>query len=97
VKKNSNDLSQTGLEIDNGPKGQVDSIAACYSVSPNSYGDSFARFHVGWVMFYVSSYTICYQLFKSHNVKLKHNLVYFLFTLVYIMVTDQWHVKQVMC
>ncbi|XP_047055953.1 uncharacterized protein LOC124662113 [Lolium rigidum] len=48
VKKNSNDLSQTGIEINNGPKGLVDSIVACYSVSPSSYGDSFARFHVVW-------------------------------------------------
>jgi hypothetical protein len=75
VKKNSNDLSQTGIEINNGPKGLVDSIVACYSVSPSSYGDSFARFHVVWVIHYVSSDTLCYQVFKYHNVRLKHNLI----------------------
>uniref|UniRef100_M8BFH1 Neprosin PEP catalytic domain-containing protein n=1 Tax=Aegilops tauschii TaxID=37682 RepID=M8BFH1_AEGTA len=48
VKKDSGDLSQTGIQIDNGPKGHMDSINACYSVSPSFYGDTFARFHVGW-------------------------------------------------
>ncbi|XBI32553.1 hypothetical protein VPH35_055991 [Triticum aestivum] len=48
VKKDSGDLSQTGIQIDNGPKGHMDSINACYSVSPSFYGDTFVRFHVGW-------------------------------------------------
>uniref|UniRef100_A0ACD5W7D4 Uncharacterized protein n=1 Tax=Avena sativa TaxID=4498 RepID=A0ACD5W7D4_AVESA len=48
VKKDSKDLSQSGIQIDNGPRGHVGSIAACYSVAPSFVGDSFARFYVAW-------------------------------------------------
>uniref|UniRef100_A0ACD5ZQ40 Uncharacterized protein n=1 Tax=Avena sativa TaxID=4498 RepID=A0ACD5ZQ40_AVESA len=48
VKKDSKDLSQSGIQIDNGPRGHVESIAACYSVAPSFVGDSFVRFHVAW-------------------------------------------------
>ena len=57
VKKDSGDLSQTGIQIDNGPKGHMDSINACYSVSPSFYGDTFVRFHVGWVRSNISLVT----------------------------------------
>ncbi|XP_051220809.1 protein neprosin-like [Lolium perenne] len=48
VYKDSADLSQTGIQIDNGPKDQIDSIVVCYSVAPSFAGDTFARFHVSW-------------------------------------------------
>ncbi|XP_044973423.1 uncharacterized protein LOC123440950 [Hordeum vulgare subsp. vulgare] len=48
VYKDSEGYSQTGIQIDNGPMGHLDSITAFYSVSPSYFGDSFARFHVGW-------------------------------------------------
>ncbi|XBI22366.1 hypothetical protein VPH35_063393 [Triticum aestivum] len=48
VKKGSKDISQSGVLIDNGPKSQEEAVGACYSVAPNSTGDTFARFHVVW-------------------------------------------------
>ncbi|KAM0930029.1 hypothetical protein ACQ4PT_001209 [Festuca glaucescens] len=48
VKKGSNDASQTAIQIDNGPRGHVDSICVGYAVSPSVNGDNFARFHAGW-------------------------------------------------
>jgi hypothetical protein len=76
VKKDSQDDSQTGIQIDNGPRGHVDSISACYAVSPSS-GDSFARFHVGWVrnIYYFIAYTLCYQVHTFNNYGYKHNLI----------------------
>jgi hypothetical protein len=49
VKKDSEDLSQTGIQINNRPKGQIDGIVVCYSVAPGHGGDRFSRFHVVWV------------------------------------------------
>jgi hypothetical protein len=49
VNKDSADLSQTGIQIDNGPAVHIESIVVCYSVAPSFAGDSFARFHVAWV------------------------------------------------
>ncbi|KAI4982678.1 hypothetical protein ZWY2020_023170 [Hordeum vulgare] len=47
VKKDSKDLSATGVQIDNGPNG-LEGIIVGYSVAPNLVGDSFARFHIAW-------------------------------------------------
>uniref|UniRef100_A0A8R7PZE4 Neprosin activation peptide domain-containing protein n=1 Tax=Triticum urartu TaxID=4572 RepID=A0A8R7PZE4_TRIUA len=47
VKKDSKDISQSGILIDIGPKVQK-GVGTCYSVAPNSTGDSLARFHVVW-------------------------------------------------
>uniref|UniRef100_A0ACD5XGZ5 Uncharacterized protein n=1 Tax=Avena sativa TaxID=4498 RepID=A0ACD5XGZ5_AVESA len=48
VNKDSKDLRQTGIQIDNGPKDQIDSIVFCYSVAPGLGGDRFDRFHIVW-------------------------------------------------
>ncbi|XP_044972068.1 uncharacterized protein LOC123439415 [Hordeum vulgare subsp. vulgare] len=48
VKKDSKDISQSGMQIDNGPMGHIESVVACYSVAPSYTGDGFARFHVAW-------------------------------------------------
>uniref|UniRef100_A0ACD5Z9Z3 Uncharacterized protein n=1 Tax=Avena sativa TaxID=4498 RepID=A0ACD5Z9Z3_AVESA len=49
VKKDSKDLSASGLNINSGPEGgQADTIGAGYSVSPSLSGDGYARFHVAW-------------------------------------------------
>jgi hypothetical protein len=60
VYKDSADLSQTGIQIDNGPKDQIDSIVVCYSVAPSFAGDTFARFHVSWVSHGIFGYMLCY-------------------------------------
>ncbi|XP_044968807.1 uncharacterized protein LOC123428691 [Hordeum vulgare subsp. vulgare] len=48
VKKDSKDLSQSGVLIYNGPRDQKEGAGACYSIAPSFNGDSFARFHVTW-------------------------------------------------
>lgn len=70
VKKDSKDISQSGMQIDNGPMGHVESVVACYSVAPSYTGDSFARFHVAWVIHNISSDTH-YHLHKFYNMKLQ--------------------------
>ncbi|CAM0885135.1 unnamed protein product [Alopecurus aequalis] len=54
LKNYSLDLSQTGIQIDNGTEDQIESIHVCYSVAPSFAGDSFARFHVAWVSHNIS-------------------------------------------
>jgi hypothetical protein len=49
VKNDSKDLSATSIEIYNG-SGPEEAIVAGYSVSPSLSGDSFARFHISWVI-----------------------------------------------
>jgi hypothetical protein len=49
VKNDSKDLSATSIEIYNG-SGPEEAIVAGYSVSPCLSGDSFARFHISWVI-----------------------------------------------
>ena len=65
VKKGSKDISQSGVLIDNGPKSQEEAVGACYSVAPNSTGDTFARFHVVWVINNISSFT--HYIIKYNN------------------------------
>ncbi|KAI5011524.1 hypothetical protein ZWY2020_013661 [Hordeum vulgare] len=48
VKKDSKDLSQSGVLIYNGPRDQKEGAGACYSIALSFNGDSFARFHVTW-------------------------------------------------
>jgi hypothetical protein len=49
VKNHTKDLSATSIEIYNG-LGREEAIGVGYLVSPSLSGDSFARFHVSWVI-----------------------------------------------
>jgi hypothetical protein len=54
VKKNNKDDSASWIQINNrGKIGLADGIGAGSVVSRSSSGDSFARFHVGWVISYI--------------------------------------------
>ena len=54
VKKNNKDDSASWIQINSGPKvGLADGLDVGSSVSPSSSSDSFARFHVGWVIPYI--------------------------------------------
>jgi hypothetical protein len=75
VKKDSEDLSQTGIQINNRPKGQIDGIVVCYSVAPGHGGDRFSRFHVVWVSRNISWINIMVSIIK-YKVKSKSKFIY---------------------